>query len=273
MRRTADGVVEHLCDGPLEVGAEVDVTVDWERRFDHMQQHSSQHLISAIALAMHGIKTLSWELGTQTVTVELDIKAEDAAEAFDTLETAVNAAVRSAAAISWQEFSRAELAADARAELRASAKSLPPDVKTVRIVSIDGFDMNPCCGTHLSTTAEMQAVKFLRLEAVKGRTLLHFASGGRVLKHLAASSLRDRQLNKVLCCGPDEYAEKVEKIASDGTGASAHDLSCWGSSILTALWGSAEISIREGTEEDGRRARCADWAGESLAMLIGQVNM
>eukprot|EP01050_Picozoa_sp_SAG11_P029744 SAG11_NODE_8496_length_1009_cov_0.867033_3_plen_128_part_00 len=56
-------LVEHVVDAPVEVGLTVEVVVDWARRFDHMQQHSSQHLLSAIALTAYDIKTCSWELG------------------------------------------------------------------------------------------------------------------------------------------------------------------------------------------------------------------
>jgi Ser-tRNA(Ala) deacylase AlaX len=80
--RTADGLVLHETSAPLAVGASVVVTLDWDRRWDHMQCHSAQHLISALALRPgavsperpeHQIKTLSWELGSSTVTVELAI--------------------------------------------------------------------------------------------------------------------------------------------------------------------------------------------------------
>ena len=80
--RTPDGVVLHEVSSPIAVGASVMVTLDWERRFDHMQCHSAQHLISALALRSgsispgrpeHKIKTHSWELGSSSVVVELEV--------------------------------------------------------------------------------------------------------------------------------------------------------------------------------------------------------
>jgi misacylated tRNA(Ala) deacylase len=244
VHRTADGVVEHVMEGPLEVGAAMEVVVDWDRRFDHMQQHSSQHLISAVALAKWGIKTLSWELGTQSVTVELDVPA-DKADVLTELEAAVNSHVREAAAITWEEFTREALALDSRPGLRASAKSLPPDVQTVRIIEIAGVDINPCCGTHLGSTAEMQVVKFTTAEPRKGKTVLHFATGGRVLKALAAATLRDRGLNKVLSCGPDEFVAKVEKLTADGS-ASQRVLRKMGEELATLLGESLAAAAIDG---------------------------
>ena len=221
--RDPEGSVQHVAAAPLEVGAAVTVTVDWDRRYDHMQQHSSQHLISALALRSHDIKTLSWELGSSSVTVELDVDSatEEGAAALAEVEVATNEAIQQRVPVVWHEYTREQLAADSGSEaLRASAKSLPDEVKSVRIVEIEGIDLNPCCGTHVPNTASLQMVKFMRSEPLKGgRTLLHFASGTRVLDALAASVLRDRGLNKLLCCAPEEYVAKVEKLSTDNTSA------------------------------------------------------
>jgi Ser-tRNA(Ala) deacylase AlaX len=74
--------------------------------------------------------------------------------------------VRSAVPILWHEYSREQLA-NTPAGMRVSAKSLPPEVKTVRLVEIQGIDLNPCCGTHVPTTASLQMVKFLKAEPVR----------------------------------------------------------------------------------------------------------
>lgn len=78
---------------------------------------------------------------------------------------ATNAAVRFAVPILWHEYTREQLD-NSPAGMRVSAKSLPPEVKTVRLVEIQGVDLNPCCGTHVPTTAALQMVKFLRAEPV-----------------------------------------------------------------------------------------------------------
>jgi misacylated tRNA(Ala) deacylase len=81
---------------------------------------------------------------------------------------ATNAAVRSAVPILWHEYTRDQLE-NSPAGMRVSAKSLPPEVKTVRLVEIQGVDLNPCCGTHVPTTAALQMVKFLKAEPVRSR--------------------------------------------------------------------------------------------------------
>ena len=76
--------------------------------------------------------------------------------------------MRSAVPIIWHEYTRDQLE-NSPAGMRVSAKSLPPEVKTVRLVEIQGVDLNPCCGTHVPTTAALQMVKFLKAEAVRCR--------------------------------------------------------------------------------------------------------
>ena len=83
---------------------------------------------------------------------------------------ATNAAVRSAVPILWHEYTREQLD-NTPAGMRVSAKSLPPEVKTVRLVEIQGVDLNPCCGTHVPTTAALQMVKFLKAEPVRSSIL------------------------------------------------------------------------------------------------------
>lgn len=235
--RTSEGQVRHVASAPLQAGQEVEVVVDWERRLDHMQHHSAQHLISAIALKDFGIKTCSWELGKNTVTVVLAVAPDDA-EQISEVELRTNNAIRESRPIVWHEYTREQLASEKNELLRASAKSLPPEVSTVRLIEITGIDMcaspapltsvfcssgkilictalargtvllplhrNPCCGTHLPSTSMMQMVKFVKAEPLKGNTLLHFVVGNRVFDAIASAQIRDRGLNKLLCCAPEE---------------------------------------------------------------------
>lgn len=155
---------------PFAVGQEVETTVDWTRRFDHMQQHSAQHLLSAIA-DRHGFETTTWSLGDERCNVELVPvgEAKDGAKDEDKpksktkqrgvpmdvllqIEREVNAAIVQGLVMA------PKLAEPGSPEWTAIAAKFPPDQQpeALRIVCIDGIDANPCCGTHVSNIAQLQ---------------------------------------------------------------------------------------------------------------------
>ncbi|KAJ7396367.1 Alanyl-tRNA editing protein Aarsd1 [Pitangus sulphuratus] len=141
----------HFVPAALEPGAEVLLSLDWERRFDHMQQHSGQHLITAIAEQMFGFKTTSWELGRQRSLIELDTPSMTA-EQVKALEMSVNEKIRDRVPVTVRE-----LAADDPEVERVRSRGLPDDhVGPVRVVDIEGIDSNMCCGTHVSNLSDLQ---------------------------------------------------------------------------------------------------------------------
>ena len=131
--------------------------LDWEPRYDHMLQHSAQHLVTAIALRLWGAETTSWKLGEGTCFLELgcpDVTPEMLAE----LETAANDAIREGRPVTPSWHSVQDVNNGAVAGLRMSSKALPPSVTgPVRVVSYEGIDTNTCCGTHVTSTAQLQA--------------------------------------------------------------------------------------------------------------------
>ncbi|XP_054622809.1 alanyl-tRNA editing protein Aarsd1 isoform X2 [Dunckerocampus dactyliophorus] len=198
----------HFVGSPLEVGLQVQVKVDWDRRFDHMQQHSGQHLITALADTMFGYKTTSWELGRHRSTIELDTLSVKPAQ-LQALEDAVNEKIRAHIPVGVKLLSM-----DSPEVEKVRSRGLPDDhTWPIRIIDIEGVDTNMCCGTHVSNLSHLQVIKLLGTEkGKKNKTNLIFLAGNRVLKYAEKSYNTGRALVALLKTGPDEHVEAVDKL-------------------------------------------------------------
>ena len=206
LRKTADGVV-HLLDAP--VSGQVAVQLDWARRFDHMQQHTGQHLLSALARDRFGLPTLAFHLGPERSDVELGGNPTEAQ--LTALEEAINAVIREARPIAARVVSPSELAT-----LDVRSRGLPEGFSgDVRLIEIAGIDLNTCGGTHLANTAEIGALKLLGTERLTRGLRLFFAAGGRVLRGYEASLQREVALCRALSTTPDGILAAVERLLAD----------------------------------------------------------
>lgn len=216
--RTPNGIV-HRVERALPVGVDVTVRVDWARRFDHMQCHSTQHLISAVARSTFGFKTLSWWLASapQECWIELDTGAAGMSLAQLTqLETEVNAWIRTASPMKLHTFPSLP---EARADpfFAANISKAIPDTQegAIRVIEIPNLEFNPCCGTHLDSLSQMGAVKLTKLEKGKASSKLFFLTGDRTLAALGAALDVQRALTALLCCSPDGFPEAVKRLQAD----------------------------------------------------------
>ena len=172
MQKT-DGAIRHVLASPVAPGP-ADLRLDWERRFDHMQQHTGQHLLSAVAQDRFGWATTAFHLGPDVSDVELAAPSLPAAD-LARLEEAVAAEIRAARAVVPRRVPLEEFRA-----LPVRSRGLPEGFTgDVRLVEIAGVDLNTCGGTHLSNTAEIELVALLGTEALRGGTRVFFAAGGR----------------------------------------------------------------------------------------------
>ncbi len=218
----AGGALRHYLDAPVAVGPAT-LRVDWDRRFDHMQQHTAQHLLTAVAADRFAWQTTSFHLQPgerNACDVELDA-AELSAGDLAALETAVNTEVRAGRAVTGR---RVEPAGVSLAPLRGDSVSLAPlrgdpadlavrsrglpagHTGSIRLVEIAGIDLNTCGGTHLASTAEIECVKLLGTEPKRGGCLLRWVAGGRVRRRLGLWEARGAELRRVLGAGDDELA-------------------------------------------------------------------
>ncbi|CAG2058484.1 unnamed protein product [Timema podura] len=184
----------HFVTEPLVEGETVRQMLDWDRRLDHMQQHSGQHLVTAIADLEFGYPTTSWWLGEEVSYIELDtptIKQEE----ITNIERIVNDKIRASSPVDVQVFGEVGLIPET-----VRTRGLPDGHKgPVRVVTIQGVESNMCCGTHVSNLCQLQVIKLLHAEkGKKNKTNLHFLVGGRVLKHLAGCLEREQKFTALL---------------------------------------------------------------------------
>ena len=195
--RVVGGEVRHVLGGAAPEGPSL-LRLDWERRFDHMQQHTGQHLLTAVAADRFGWETTAFHLGPETCDVELAVPAISPAEAAR-LEEAVAAEVRAARPVKVRRVAPEEMAS-----LGVRSRGLPEGHSgDVRLVEIEGVDLNTCGGTHLRSTAEVEALKLLGTERLRGGTRLFFVAGGRARRRLGAHEERNARL-RALLGAPDE---------------------------------------------------------------------
>jgi misacylated tRNA(Ala) deacylase len=208
--RKIDGVVAHFTDRPVGLGA-ARIVVDGVRRFDHMQQHTGQHLLTATLLARFGVGTTSFHLGADHTAIELDVPSLPA-EVLAEAQRLVNEAIREARPVRSDEVAPDELAARG-----VRSRGLPEGFDgAVRLIEIDGIDLNTCGGTHVSNLAQLQVIRLARVEGVGARGCrLYFLCGGRVLRALAVAAEREARLTGLLSAGPADHGELVERALAD----------------------------------------------------------
>jgi len=167
-----DGTVVHVLEEPLpgEVTT-VEGEIDWERRFDHMQQHTGQHILSQACLQRLKAETVGFHLGADYATIDLN-KAPLSEKKLEAAEALANAVVFANRPVVARFVSKEELAA---MPLRK-----PPAVEgPIRIVTVEGFDWSPCGGTHVRATGEVGVIKIVRYERRGAETRLTFLCGER----------------------------------------------------------------------------------------------
>lgn len=183
--REEEGRVWHVL-AELPPQAAVQGEIDWSRRFDHMQQHTGQHILSQVFLQQESAQTLSFHLGTDLVTIDLDV-ANLSPSDVEAVEVEANRLVMEDVPVRAYFVSPEQLAT---LDLRRP----PTKGERTRIVEIVGFDLSPCGGTHVRSTGQIGLIKVRRTERYKGGTRVEFLCGWRALhdyqwKHQAISSL------------------------------------------------------------------------------------
>ena len=165
----------HRAAAPVSA-LEVSCAVNWERRFDHMQQHTGQHLLSAVFVELHGANTVSFHLGEEAATIDLDKPALGRA-AILAAEERANAVVFENRAVS-VAF---EDASDAPGLRKPTGRE-----GTIRIIGIDGMDRSACGGTHVRATGEIGAILIRKLERIRDSLRVEFLCGARATRRARA---------------------------------------------------------------------------------------
>ena len=201
-----DGVIVHTCAAPLSVGQQVRGIIDWARRFDHMQQHSGEHIISGLLCSTFHCDNVGFHMGADVVTIDYNapITWEQALE----VERRANAYIWADRPIHIWYPSPKELAA---LPYRSKKALTGP----VRITEFPGADMCACCGTHVERSGQVGLVKFLSCQKFRDGVRLELLCGGRALGYLSACWEQARQIGQALSVKPEAAAAAVERMQGE----------------------------------------------------------
>ena len=202
VRERGENII-HLCNSAVETGTEVNCRLDYERRFDLMQQHSGEHIISGIVHAKYGYHNVGFHMGPNMITIDFDgpIPAED----LPAIELAANEAV-------WQNLPL-HIWYPAEEELPTvgyrSKRALP---WPVRIVEVPGFDKCACCGTHVAFTGEIGVIKLFSMIKFHEGVRIEMACGKRALAALNHAFDQNRQVSQAFSAKITETGEAARKM-------------------------------------------------------------
>jgi alanyl-tRNA synthetase len=222
--------VVHAVAGPVE--GEVRGVIDWERRRDHMQQHHGQHLLSEAFVQVAGAQTGSFHLGRTSCTIDLD-KALPPVD-VERAETLANMIVTDARPVQVGYYSPEE------------AKTLPlrkppPAEGRVRVVAVQNFDSQACCGTHPRSSGEVGVVCVTGWERIKEGMRVHFVCGFRALGEARENARLVRVMGQKLSSSRDGLESALDRVAADA--AAAHKARQAAERELAALRG-RELAAR-----------------------------
>jgi alanyl-tRNA synthetase len=203
---TIDHVVADVSGDSLTAGQTVKGAIDWNRRFDHMQQHTGQHVLSAAFDKLFGVRTVSFHLGADSSTIDL---------ARETTPAEITAAESEANRIVWEDRPVAirYATAEEAAALPLRKESLRGG--TLRLIEVDGFDLSACGGTHVARTGAIGIVAVGSWERFKGGQRIEFLCGARALARFR--SQRDAIAGgvRLLSVLPGELPASIERLQSD----------------------------------------------------------
>ena len=201
--RDRGGEVVHLCDTPLTAGETVTGIIDWNRRFDFMQQHSGEHIVSGIICGRFGCDNVGFHVGKDTVTI--DFNADITPEELADIEKAANAYIQADHNISITYPSPEELK---NLDYR-SKKELTGEV---RIVAFPGADCCACCGTHVQSSGQVGLVKLLSVAKFREGVRIEMMAGNRAVDHFTAILEQNTRVSQLLSAKAYETAAAVERL-------------------------------------------------------------
>jgi len=246
-----DGHVVHFCDGPLECGAQVEGEIDWDRRFDLMQNHSGEHIVSGIAHSKWGCDNVGFHMGSDVITIDLNVTLDEAQ--LRELEAETNRYI-------WQDHPTV-ITYPTPQELEAldyrSKKAL---TGRVRIVSFPGADVCACCGTHVATTGQIGLVKLLSVQKFREGVRIELVCGGRALHYLSGLAEQNHRISNLLSAKPFETAAAAQRLLEENNSLKSRILTMEErhfASLAVEHAGPGDLLLFEdGLSPDGLRRLC-----------------
>ena len=242
----AGGEIVHYCEAPLAEGQTVEGTIDYDRRFEFMQLHTGEHILSGVIHRRFGYENVGFHMGADFVTI--DLSGMLTPEQVQSVEAEANEWI-------WKNVPVEVSYPDPEALKTIPYRSKKELTGQVRIVTIPGADVCACCGTHTAATGQVGQIKILTSENYKGGVRLSVVCGGRALREAQAMRSRQADIGALLSAKADQTAVAVHRVYDEYTALKfAHFGLC--SQLFDALaaqLGPDETAIRTvpGLDPDG----------------------
>jgi len=204
--RDEEETIVHVVDKPLQPGP-AHGRINWDRRFDHMQQHTGQHLLSAIFLERHGLPTVSFHLGDEVSTIDLR-GPEPSQEMVEAVEHAANQAIFDDLPVSIRYGTAQELA-------QLGARKQVDRSGTLRAIEIEGIDLQPCGGTHLKRTGQIGLLLTRRCSKIRQDWRVEFVCGQRAERVARSDFQLVRGLAGQFECASTDLVSAAGRVLSE----------------------------------------------------------
>ena len=199
--------IVHVVSAPLAAGARIHGEIDWDRRADHMQQHTGQHVLSAAFERLFANRTVSFHMGAETCSIDLAREAPP-----DDVERAVDAANQ----VVWEDRPVTIRFASAEEAASLPLRKEPARSGQLRLIDVDGYDLSACGGTHVGRTGSIGVIAAVSAERFKGGMRVAFVCGARAVRALRL--YRDAVAGSVrlLSVLPQELPAAIDRLQHDG---------------------------------------------------------
>ena len=262
------GVIVHTCDKPLTAGDTVTGTIDWERRFDHMQQHSGEHIVSGMLCSAYHCDNVGFHMGTDTVTI--DYNADIPWEGVLEIEAKANRYI-------WENHPFIATYPSAEELAKLPYRSKKELTGRVRITEFPGADLCACCGTHVQYSGQVGLVKFISCQKFREGVRLELLCGRRALSYLTMNWQQNLPIAQALSVKPVDTHRAVAKLYDELLAAKAR-CAALEESVFAAV---AEeyrdrgdvVLFREPMESDSVRRLCdmvSGTAGGRVCLFAGE---
>ena len=204
----AGGEIVHYCEAPLAEGQTVEGTIDYDRRFEFMQLHTGEHILSGVIHRRFGYENVGFHMGADFVTI--DLSGMLTPEQVQSVEAEANEWI-------WKNVPVEVSYPDPEALKTIPYRSKKELTGQVRIVTIPGADVCACCGTHTRTTGQVGQIKILASENYKGGVRLSVVCGARALAAAQAMRARQAEIGALLSAKADQTAVAVHRVYDEYT--------------------------------------------------------
>ena len=204
--REKGGIITHTCDKPLAVGDTVHGEIDWARRFDHMQQHSGEHIVSGMLCSAYHCDNVGFHMGADKVVI--DYNADIPWEGVLGIEAKANQYL-------WENHPFCETWYEGAALEAVEYRSKKPLEGAVRITEFPDADRCACCGTHVQSAGQVGLIKVLSNQKFRSGSRIEIIAGKRAFDYLTHLHLQNTVISQILSAKPLETADAVIRMKNE----------------------------------------------------------